>query len=115
MATERAQRFVDALAKLEERGDVESLVSLFSEDAQVSNAASRRVFSSAQSAFSRQGGEFASARSAARSRHSARTSSSLGSPASKIRSDAPAASLEGSAVASEISMPASSRTTGLLL
>jgi ketosteroid isomerase-like protein len=45
MATERAQRFVDALAKLEKSGDVESLVSLFSEDAQVSNAASRRVFS----------------------------------------------------------------------
>jgi ketosteroid isomerase-like protein len=45
MAMERAQRFVDALAKLEESGDVESLVSLFSEDAQVSNVASRRVFS----------------------------------------------------------------------
>ncbi|HVG60849.1 MAG TPA: nuclear transport factor 2 family protein [Hyalangium sp.] len=45
MATERAQRFVDALAKLEARGDVESLVSLFAEDAQVSNVASRRVFS----------------------------------------------------------------------
>ncbi|HYH98936.1 nuclear transport factor 2 family protein [Hyalangium sp.] len=42
---ERAQRFVDALAKLEERGEVESLVSLFGEDAQVSNVASRRVFS----------------------------------------------------------------------
>ncbi len=44
MATERAQRFVDALLKLEERGDLEGLVSLFSDDAQVSNAASPRVF-----------------------------------------------------------------------
>lgn len=42
---ERAQRFVDALAKLEESGDLEPLVSLFGEDAQVSNVASRRVFS----------------------------------------------------------------------
>lgn len=45
MATERAQRFVDALAKLEESGDLEPLVSLFGEDAQVSNVATRRVFS----------------------------------------------------------------------
>jgi SnoaL-like protein len=45
MAMERAQRFVDALAKLEERGEVEALVSLFGDDAQVSNAASQRVFS----------------------------------------------------------------------
>jgi ketosteroid isomerase-like protein len=45
MATERAQRFVDALLKLEEQGDLEGLVSLFSDDAQVSNAASSRVFS----------------------------------------------------------------------
>ena len=45
MAAERAQRFVDALAKLEESGDVESIVSLFTEDAQVSNVASHRVFS----------------------------------------------------------------------
>jgi len=45
MATERAQRFVDALAKLEERGDMEALVALFADDAQVSNVASRRVFS----------------------------------------------------------------------
>jgi ketosteroid isomerase-like protein len=45
MATERAQRFVDALAKLEESGELEPLVSLFGEDAHVSNAASRRVFS----------------------------------------------------------------------
>jgi hypothetical protein len=40
MAMERAQRFVDALAKLEESGDLEPLVSLFSEDAQVSNGRS---------------------------------------------------------------------------
>jgi ketosteroid isomerase-like protein len=45
MAMERAQRFVDALGKLEESGDLEPLVSLFSGDAQVSNVASRRVFS----------------------------------------------------------------------
>lgn len=45
MAMERAQRFVDALLKLEETGDVEGLVSLFSDDAQVSNVASPRVFS----------------------------------------------------------------------
>lgn len=44
MATERAQRFVDALLKLEESGDLEGLVALFSDDAQVSNAASARVF-----------------------------------------------------------------------
>jgi ketosteroid isomerase-like protein len=44
MATERAQRFVDALAKLEESGDMEALVALFADDAQVSNVASRRVF-----------------------------------------------------------------------
>jgi ketosteroid isomerase-like protein len=44
MAIERAQRFVDALARLEESGDVEPLVALFSEDAQVSNVASRRTF-----------------------------------------------------------------------
>ncbi len=42
---ERAQRFMDALGRLEERGDVETLVSLFGENAQVSNAASQRVFS----------------------------------------------------------------------
>jgi ketosteroid isomerase-like protein len=45
MATERAQRFVDALAKLEESGELEALVALFAEDAQLSNVASRRVFS----------------------------------------------------------------------
>lgn len=41
---ERAQRFVDALAKLEESGDLEPLLSLFADDAQVSNAASQRMF-----------------------------------------------------------------------
>ncbi|KFE68655.1 nuclear transport factor 2 family protein [Hyalangium minutum] len=44
MATERAQRFVDALAKLEESGDLEAIVSLFAEDAKVSNVASQREF-----------------------------------------------------------------------
>ncbi len=44
MAMERAQRFVDALARLEENGDAEPLLELFSEDAQVSNVASRRTF-----------------------------------------------------------------------
>ncbi|MFP2911328.1 nuclear transport factor 2 family protein [Pyxidicoccus sp. 3LFB2] len=44
MATERAQRFVDALTKLEEHGDLDGIVALFSDDAQVSNAASPRVF-----------------------------------------------------------------------
>jgi ketosteroid isomerase-like protein len=44
MAMERAQRFVDALARLEESGDPESLLELFSDDAQVSNVASRRTF-----------------------------------------------------------------------
>jgi ketosteroid isomerase-like protein len=44
MAIERAQRFVDALAKLEEDGDVEPLLSLFADDSQVSNVASRRTF-----------------------------------------------------------------------
>ena len=45
MATERAQRFVDALGKLEQSGDLEPLLALFSDDAQVSNVASQRVFS----------------------------------------------------------------------
>ncbi|MBZ4419202.1 nuclear transport factor 2 family protein [Myxococcus sp. RHSTA-1-4] len=45
MAMERAQRFVDALSRLEESGDVEGIVSLFSDDAQVSNVASPRVLS----------------------------------------------------------------------
>ncbi len=44
MAMERAQRFVDALARLEENGDLESLLELFSDDAQVSNVASHRTF-----------------------------------------------------------------------
>jgi ketosteroid isomerase-like protein len=43
MAMERAQRFVDALSKLEESGDVEPLLELFSDDAQVSNVASHRT------------------------------------------------------------------------
>ncbi|WP_194858215.1 MULTISPECIES: nuclear transport factor 2 family protein [unclassified Myxococcus] len=50
MATERAQRFVDALAKLEKEGDLETLVSLFSDDAQVSNVASPQVFSGQEGA-----------------------------------------------------------------
>ncbi len=41
---ERAQRFVDALTKLEESGELEGLLALFAEDAQVSNVASRRMF-----------------------------------------------------------------------
>jgi ketosteroid isomerase-like protein len=44
MAMERAQRFVDALTKLEQSGELEPLLALFAEDAQVSNAASTRVF-----------------------------------------------------------------------
>jgi ketosteroid isomerase-like protein len=44
MAMERARRFVEALTKLEESGDSEPLLSLFAEDAQVSNVASRRTF-----------------------------------------------------------------------
>ncbi|QRN97887.1 nuclear transport factor 2 family protein [Archangium violaceum] len=44
MAMERAQRFVDALARLEESGELESLLELFGDDAQVSNVASRRTF-----------------------------------------------------------------------
>lgn len=47
---ERAQRFVDALAKLEESGEMEPLVALFSDDAQVSNAASSREFSGPEGA-----------------------------------------------------------------
>jgi ketosteroid isomerase-like protein len=43
MAMERAQRFVDALAKLEENGDFEPLLALFGEGSQVSNVASRRT------------------------------------------------------------------------
>ncbi|MFY1827423.1 nuclear transport factor 2 family protein [Myxococcus fulvus] len=44
MAMERAQRFVEALSSLEEDGDLEGLVALFSDDAHVSNVASSRVF-----------------------------------------------------------------------
>jgi ketosteroid isomerase-like protein len=50
MAMERAQRFVDALARLEEGGDLEPLLSLFSDDAQVSNVASQRTFSGREGA-----------------------------------------------------------------
>lgn len=50
MSMERAQRFVDALGVLEERGDMEPLISLFSDDAQVSNVASHRVFSGREGA-----------------------------------------------------------------
>lgn len=50
MAMERAQRFVDALARLEENGDLEPLVALFGDDAQVSNVASRRTFSGREGA-----------------------------------------------------------------
>jgi ketosteroid isomerase-like protein len=45
MPLERAQRFVDALLKLEEQGDIEPMVALFADDAQVSNVASPHVFS----------------------------------------------------------------------
>ncbi len=47
---ERAQRFVDALTKLEESGDLETLLALFAEDAQVSNVASTRVFTGVEGA-----------------------------------------------------------------
>lgn len=50
MAMERAQRFVDALAKLEQGGDLEPLLALFSDDAQVSNVASPRTFSGLEGA-----------------------------------------------------------------
>lgn len=50
MAMERAQRFVEALAKLEESGELEPLVSLFADDARVSNAASQRVFTGREGA-----------------------------------------------------------------
>jgi ketosteroid isomerase-like protein len=50
MVMERAQRFVEALAGLEERGELEPLVSLFAEDARVSNVASRREFSGREGA-----------------------------------------------------------------
>lgn len=44
MAGERAQRFMEALGRLEGEGDVEPLVALFGEQAQVSNVATHRVF-----------------------------------------------------------------------
>ncbi|WP_223640257.1 nuclear transport factor 2 family protein [Corallococcus sp. EGB] len=42
---ERAQRFVDALLKLEQDGDIEPMVALFADDAQVSNVASPNIYS----------------------------------------------------------------------
>ena len=50
MSMERAQRFMDALGRLEESGDLEGLLALFSDDAQVSNLASPRVFSGREGA-----------------------------------------------------------------
>lgn len=50
MSKERAQRFIDALARLEERGELEPLVALFADDAEVSNAASPRSFQGTQGA-----------------------------------------------------------------
>jgi len=50
MSMERARRFVEALSRLEEDGDVEGMVDLFSDDAQVSNVASQRVFSGKEGA-----------------------------------------------------------------
>jgi ketosteroid isomerase-like protein len=50
MSMERAQRFMDALGKLEETGDAEALLALFADDAQVSNLASPRVFSGREGA-----------------------------------------------------------------
>ena len=44
MAMERAQRFVEALNRLEQEGDLEGLIALFADGAQVSNLASPRVF-----------------------------------------------------------------------
>ncbi|XXF78033.1 nuclear transport factor 2 family protein [Myxococcaceae bacterium GXIMD 01537] len=44
MGIERAQRFAQALTRLEEDGDVEPLVSLFADDARLSNVASPRDF-----------------------------------------------------------------------
>ncbi|MBU8897321.1 nuclear transport factor 2 family protein [Corallococcus sp. M34] len=50
MALERAQRFVDALTSLEERGDVEPLVALCADDVRISNLASARVFTGLEGA-----------------------------------------------------------------
>jgi len=44
MATERALRFAEALTRLEETGDMDALLMLFGEDAQVSNVVSHRTF-----------------------------------------------------------------------
>jgi ketosteroid isomerase-like protein len=44
MTMERAQRFVEALTRLEETGDAEALLALFGDDAEVSNVASHRTF-----------------------------------------------------------------------
>ncbi|OJH36418.1 nuclear transport factor 2 family protein [Cystobacter ferrugineus] len=44
MTMERARRFVDALTRLEETGEMEALLALFGEDAQVSNVVSQRTF-----------------------------------------------------------------------
>ncbi|WP_043428440.1 nuclear transport factor 2 family protein [Cystobacter fuscus] len=44
MTMERARRFADALTRLEETGEMEALLELFGEDAQVSNVASQRTF-----------------------------------------------------------------------
>jgi len=50
MTVERAQRFVDALTRLEESGELEDLLALFGEDAQVSNVVSHRTFSGREGA-----------------------------------------------------------------
>jgi ketosteroid isomerase-like protein len=44
MTIERARRFVDALTRLEEAGEMDALLALFGEDAQVSNVVSHRTF-----------------------------------------------------------------------
>lgn len=44
MAMNRAQRFVQALTQLEESGELEPLLALFAEDAQVSNVVALRTF-----------------------------------------------------------------------
>ncbi|ATB44221.1 hypothetical protein CYFUS_009708 [Cystobacter fuscus] len=44
MAMERARRFVDALTRLEETGELDALLALFGEDSQVSNVVSHRTF-----------------------------------------------------------------------
>ena len=44
MTMERARRFVDALTRLEETGELEPLLALFSDEAEVSNVVSHRTF-----------------------------------------------------------------------